>query len=159
MPVALQNEKSSDKKYDVNHVISLKPDVNKGGQLFTTNCRTCHKAGKEGSNIAPDLTFISKKFPDKDLLYAIIDPSAAVAFGYEPWMITTKDNKTYYGFLISDNTESMTLRDIGGNNHLLKKNVIKSAQKQDKSLMPEAAQIGLSDQDLADIMGFLKQVK
>ena len=62
-------------------------------------------------------------------------------------------------FLISDNTESMTLRDIGGNNHLLKKNVIKSAQKQDKSLMPEAAQIGLSDQDLADIMGFLKQVK
>jgi putative heme-binding domain-containing protein len=159
MHLSLQNERVANKNYDISSILKSKADINKGEKLFVSSCRTCHKAGKEGSTVAPNLTFISKKFGDRDLLNAIINPSAAVAFGYETWMITTKDNETYYGFLISDNEQSMTLRDVGGNNHLLEKSVIKTAKKQDKSLMPEAAQIRLSDQDLADIVGYLKQVK
>ncbi|HUQ66769.1 MAG TPA: PVC-type heme-binding CxxCH protein [Flavitalea sp.] len=145
--------------YDLNTIMKIKPDISKGEQLFTANCRTCHKAGKEGSTVAPDLTFITKKFGDRELLDAIIHPSASIAFGYEPWMINTKDKKSYFGFVIADNDQSMTIRDISGNNHMIKKSVIISAKKQDKSLMPEPSQLGLTQQDLANIVGFLKVVK
>jgi putative membrane-bound dehydrogenase-like protein len=147
------------KNYDINAIMKLNADSKKGNEVFTANCRTCHKAGKEGNTIAPDLTFVSKKFADKDLLDAIIHPSASIAFGYEPWKVNTKNAKSYFGFLISDNNESMTIRDISGNNHLIKKSIITSAKKQEKSLMPEPSQLGLSEQDLANIVSYLKTVK
>lgn len=146
-------------KYNIDNIITLKPDINKGGEIFTSACRTCHKAGKEGSTIAPDLTFISKKYDDRQLLNAIINPDAAVAFGYETWVINTKDKKTFYGFLISDNDQYITIRDIAGKNHQLKKSSVASTKKQDKSLMPEPSQLGLSEQNLADIVRYLKQVR
>ena len=159
LPIAVANKNTPHKQYIINDILKLKPDVAKGQQLFTSNCRTCHKAGKEGSTIAPDLTFVSKKSDDKQLLNSIINPSEAVAFGYEPWMVNTKDKKTYFGFLISDNEEAMIIRDISGINHLIKKTSVATAKKQDKSLMPALSQLGLTEQDLADILSYLKQVK
>lgn len=147
------------KRYSIDNILKLKPDINKGGKLFTSACRTCHKAGKEGSTVAPNLTLITKKYDDRQLLNAIINPDAAVAFGYEPWLINTKDKKTFYGFLISDNDQYMTIRDIAGKNIQVKKSSIDSSKKQDKSLMPEPSQLGLSEQNLADIVNYLKQVE
>jgi hypothetical protein len=48
------------------------------------------------------------------LLDAIINPSAGLAFGYEPWLLTTKNGQTYYGFLISDGAEAVMMKDAAG---------------------------------------------
>jgi cytochrome c2 len=43
----------------------------KAKPVFTTRCASCHKAGDEGNDIAPDLTGIAKKFDKTALLDAI----------------------------------------------------------------------------------------
>lgn len=149
---------ASSKTYVTADILKLKPDASKGAALFTSYCGTCHKTQGKGSNVGPDLTFTAKKFDDEQLLKAIIYPSSAIAFGYEPWMIVTKNKKQYYGFLVSDTKDAMTIRDITEVNYTVAKKDIASAKKQDRSPMPEAGQLGLSEQQLRDITGYLKEV-
>jgi putative membrane-bound dehydrogenase-like protein len=150
----------SGKKYIPGDITKLTGNAGKGEKLFITHCSACHKVKGKGSNIGPDLSVITKKYADEQLVEAIIFPSASVAFGYEPWIVETKDKNSVYGFLISDNKTAMIIRDITGRNHTIEKTNISSAKKQDKSIMPSAGQMNLSEQDLADIVGYLKsQVK
>lgn len=146
------------RSYVINDILKLNRDPTRGATLFTTYCRVCHKTQKNGSNVGPDLTFAGRKFDDEQLVKAIIFPSSAIAFGYEPWIITTKNKSQYYGFVVSNTKDAMILRDLSEINHTIAKKDIDSAIKQNKSSMPEAGQLGLSEQQLADIAGYLKEV-
>jgi putative heme-binding domain-containing protein len=109
-----------------------------------------------GKAIGPDLTTIGEKFDNEELLDAIINPSAAIVFGYEPWLVTKKDGEAIYGFLISENKQAIVIRDIAGRKHSIDITTIATKQKQEKSLMPDPVSNGLTEQNLADIVGFLK---
>ncbi|MGO8055673.1 c-type cytochrome, partial [Rhizobium leguminosarum] len=91
-----------------------------GKKVFLKSCATCHKAGSEGNRIGPDLTFINKKFGKPELLDAIINPDAAIVFGYEAWLINKKDGESVYGFLISENKKNIVLKDITGQKHTIR---------------------------------------
>jgi putative heme-binding domain-containing protein len=146
----------SDKLYSIPEIRKLPPDITKGKAVFTTRCSSCHKVGTEGNAIGPELTAIAKKFDDSELLEAIINPSAAIVFGYEPWLVNTKDGESLYGFLVSDNKQTMVLKDIAGRKHVIQVSKISSKQKQDKSLMPDPANNGLTQQDLANVVAYLR---
>ncbi|GAB3944492.1 hypothetical protein GCM10028805_12090 [Spirosoma harenae] len=133
----------------------LTGDAQRGQSLFRLNCLTCHRYGKQGADIGPDLTEIHQKFDKNGLLDAIVNPSAGLAFGYEPWLITTKKGQTYYGFLISDGEQSVVIKGIKGSRHTIPTNQIASRREYKTSLMPEAAALRLKDQQLADLTAFL----
>lgn len=156
MPV---NISSSSKTYVVADILKLQADDIRGLEVFNTYCRGCHKTKNDGKNVGPDLTYAASKFDDEQLLKAIIFPSSAIAFGYEPWVVTTKNKAQYYGFLVSDSKNAMVIRDLGEVNYTIDKKDILMAKKQDKSPMPEAGQIGLTEQQLRDITGYLKSVR
>lgn len=149
---------SSAKTYVISDILKLNPDASRGAALFTAYCRSCHKTQNAGANVGPDLTYAAKKFDDEQLLRAIIFPDEAIAFGYEPWIITTKNGKRYFGFLVSNTKNTMILRDLGEVNITLEKTNILSAEKQNKSPMPAAGQLGLNEQQVRDITGYLKNV-
>ena len=98
---------------------------------------------------------IGSKFDKTALLDAIINPSAAIVFGYEAWLVNTTDGESIYGFLISDNQKSVVIKDILGQKHVIPKEKIASRKKQEQSLMPDPVNNGLSEQDLADVASFL----
>lgn len=141
--------------YSIQDISALPADLKKGASLFMSNCANCHKLGADGKTVGPNLTGITMKFNKTELLDAIINPSAAIVFGYEPWIVNTKDGQSIYGFLISDNKQTIIIKDILGQNHTIKKASISSQQKQDKSLMPDPVSNGLTQQDLADIVSYL----
>ncbi len=145
----------TDQTYSVQKIVQMKPDVGKGKTVFVTHCATCHKLGSEGSTIGPDLSGIRKKFDNPALVDAIVNPSAAIVFGYEPWLINTSDGATVYGFVISENKQSIVVKDIAGQKHTIDVKKITSRKKQEKSLMPDPLSNGLSEQDIADIVGYL----
>jgi putative heme-binding domain-containing protein len=109
--------------------------------------------------LGPDLTLIQKKLAKEALLDAIINPSAGIVFGYEPWTINTKDGNSYFGFLIAENVQTVVIRDMGGKKEVIPISKIASRQKQEKSLMPEPSALGLKGQDLAHITTYLLSVK
>jgi len=141
--------------FSISDIEQLTADAGKGKTIFTTRCASCHKAGDEGNSIAPDLTGIAKKFDKTALLDAIINPSASIVFGYEPWLVTTKDGESVYGFLLSENKQTLVIKDVAGTKHTIAVKNIASKQKQEESLMPDPVSNGLTEQDLANVAAFL----
>jgi putative membrane-bound dehydrogenase-like protein len=142
------------KAISVNLALEMPSDMKKGYEIFRKNCVTCHKFDKEGAEIGPELTQIGKKFDKAGLLDAIVNPSASMAFGYEPLIVTTKDKNTYYGFLVGDG-ETLTLKDVTGQLTSIKKANIASRKQLKNSLMPEPSSMGLKEKDLSDLAGYL----
>lgn len=145
----------SSKFYDPQNILALTGDGSEGLTTYTTRCGTCHKVGKVGNSIGPDLSAIATKMDKATLLDAILNPSAAIVFGYEPWLISTKDGQSVFGFLIADGKESVTIKDVAGQKHIIPVANLTKREKQQTSLMPEPSEIGLSEQDLANIIAFL----
>ena len=141
--------------YSISRISKLTANEAKGKVVFTGSCASCHKHGNAGNTIGPELTVIGKKFDNTGLLDAIINPSAAIVFGYEPWLVNTKDGNSVFGFLLAENPESITIKDIGGTQHNIFTKNISAKQQQNKSLMPEPDQMGLTEQDLANLSLFL----
>lgn len=135
-------------------IARMQGSAQNGEKLFKTNCASCHKHGEDGADIGPDLTAIQKKFDKAGLLDAIVNPSASMVFGYEAYTITTKKGDTFFGFLLSDGA-NVVLKDVAGIKHTIKADQIKSREKMAKSLMPEPTALGLTEQNLADISGYL----
>ncbi|HEY5918399.1 MAG TPA: c-type cytochrome, partial [Chryseolinea sp.] len=141
--------------YSINAVTGLKNDAVEGRRVFEANCVTCHKVKNNGTDIGPDLTFIQKKFDRHGLLDAIINPSAAIVFGYEPWLITTTEGESLFGFIIADGEQTVVLKDINGKKHVISTKSVSSRKKQESSLMPEPASLGLTEQNLADLAEYI----
>ncbi|GAB2548332.1 PVC-type heme-binding CxxCH protein [Spirosoma aerophilum] len=126
-----------------------------GRSVFQANCATCHKHGQQGSDVGPELTQIHQKFDKNGLIDAIVHPSAGIAFGYEPWLITTKKGQTFYGFLVSDNDQAVVIRGIKGPKHTIPADQVFSRRQYKTSLMPDPVAMGLNNQQLADLAAFL----
>jgi putative heme-binding domain-containing protein len=143
------------KIFSIEEITQLKGDAVAGRLVFTQRCASCHKAGTEGNTVGPELTTIGKKFDRTALVDAVINPDAAIVFGYEPWLINKKDGESVYGFLISENKNNIVLKDIAGQKHVIPITQVSVKQKQDKSLMPDPLANGLSEADLANVVEFL----
>lgn len=143
------------KHYSIDEIAALKGNADSGKAVFASFCVSCHKVQNTGSDIGPELTNIGKKFDKTSLLDAIIHPSAAILLGYEPWLINTKDGGSFFGFLISENKQTVTIKDITGQKHIIEIDKISTRQKQEKSLMPEPGVAGMTDQQLANVAGYL----
>jgi putative heme-binding domain-containing protein len=147
--------KGTNKTYSITAILKLPSNANKGKDVFTNSCASCHQFGSAGKSIGPALTDIAKKFGSTELLDAIINPSASIVFGYEPWLINMKDGESIYGFLVSKNKQNVVIKDISGNKHVIDEGKIAGKTKQAQSLMPDPINNGLTEQNLADIAAYL----
>jgi putative membrane-bound dehydrogenase-like protein len=145
----------NDIQYSIERIASLHSDAAKGKLLFNTYCSSCHKVGNAGRSVGPDLSGIGYKFDKVAMLDAIVNPSAAIVFGYEPWLINIKGGQSLYGFIISENKNTVMLKDVAGTSHTIPVvNIIKK-EKQKGSLMPDPATNSMSEKQLADVVGYL----
>jgi putative membrane-bound dehydrogenase-like protein len=140
------------------NILKINGLVEKGSKIFQKNCATCHKVGNLGKDIGPELTKIKDKFDKATLLDAIIHPNAGIVFGYEPYMVTTKNNQVVYGLLVSEG-QTLVLKDVTGQRYTIPAKDILEKKRQSTSLMPDAYSLGLSEKDLADLASYLLSIK
>lgn len=140
----------------IDEIANLEGDGVKGRDLYFGRavCATCHLHGNEGRDIGPNLTTVGQRFDRSAILDSIINPSAAIAFGYESVILETTDGQTLSGFVLGDG-DTVILKDVGGQQHSLPKEKVRSRQKLGQSIMPAGTSLALSAQDLADIVTFL----
>ncbi|MEP7372924.1 MAG: PVC-type heme-binding CxxCH protein [Chitinophagaceae bacterium] len=151
--------KGAGKIFSVDAIAQLQGEAAAGKINFVKTCSACHRVGTTGNDIGPELTTINKKFDKVSLLDAIVNPGAAIVFGYEPWLVNTKDGESVFGFLVADNKQTVVIKDIAGRKHVIEQAKISSKKKQEGSLMPDPAAMGLSEKNLADIAAFLLSAK
>jgi putative membrane-bound dehydrogenase-like protein len=144
----------SGKVWVLSDIANLKGKVSKGKKIYENKCASCHVFKEQGNSVGPELTEIKGKFDKISLLDAIVNPNAAIVFGYDAWLINTKNNESYYGFLLGDGA-NLTLKDLQGKQHSLPTNSISTREKQTNSVMPAPDLLGMSERDLANLVAWL----
>ncbi len=73
-------------------------DAVKGKEVFTkAQCIKCHKYGKDGEGVGPDLSNLSKRFKRPDVLESIYYPSKVISDQYRSTQFVTKQGQTIMG--------------------------------------------------------------
>ena len=132
----------------------ITPDFSNGAKLFRTNCASCHVLYGEGGIRGPDLTGSDRKNLAY-LLENIIDPSASVADTYRSSVIVTEDGKTLNG-VITEETETTFKLLMVENEVVIDKSTVEKRRATTKSLMPDGLLKNLSQEEIVDLFGFLR---
>lgn len=137
-------------------------DVRRGQQVFartTVACTACHQFGYKGGHIGPDLTNIGKIRAERDLLEAILYPSASFVRSFEPTQIVTKAGKAYNGLVRNDSGDEIVLVTSATETVRVPRDQIEEMRPGTVSVMPAGLDKQLTPQDLADLVAFLAHAK
>jgi putative heme-binding domain-containing protein len=138
--------------------LALKGDAAKGKVIFTGRCAICHKHGKEGFALGPDLVTIKTTGREK-ILTNFIDPNREVLASYVAYNIATHDGEEIVGLLGEETTTHVRIKLPLGQQRLLPRTAVKSMRSAGKSIMPEGLEAGLTKQQMADLLEFISTVK
>ena len=131
-----------------------KGDAASGATVFKKVCASCHRLGKEGVEVGPDLATLTDKSPEA-LLIAILDPNRAFETKYTGFTIATVDGRVLNGLVANESATAVTLRRQDGKEDVLLRSQIEEMAASGQSLMPEGMEKDLKPRDLADLIAFL----
>ena len=137
-------------------------DVRRGQAVFNSPkaaCMSCHAIGYVGGKIGPDLTRIGQIRGERDLLEAIVFPSASFARGYEPLLVTTVSGKIVGGVLRGDSRDEMVIATGERDETRIRREDVEDVQPGNVSVMPPGLDQQLTTQELADLLAFLKATR
>jgi putative membrane-bound dehydrogenase-like protein len=134
---------------------NLPGETGRGETLFAKTCSTCHALGSQGHAVGPDLTAFRVKSA-QDFLVAILDPSAAIEPRFINYQIETRDGRSLSGVVKAETAVSLTLVQAGALEEKLLRSEITEIKASNLSLMPEGLEQGMSPQDFADLIAYVK---
>ena len=129
-----------------------------GREVFRQLCATCHRLDREGVAVGPDLLDIRNQ-PKENIVFHIVAPEAEIAPAFTAYTCETNDGRGFAGILASETPSSVTIRQPGGAEETVLRSDLKSLEALKNSLMPAGLDSAMSQQDLADLLGFLKGEK
>lgn len=141
----------------LDEVLKLKGNAHNGMQLVT-RCIMCHQINGQGVEFGPNLDGWGLSQPTEIIAQAIIDPSKDIAHGYDGQELHLKDGTSIHGMVLTEG-DIMIVRSMGGQDQYVARSRLKSRSKLDRSLMLSATNLGLTAQDVADIVAYLRTGK
>jgi putative membrane-bound dehydrogenase-like protein len=138
----------------IDEILRLNGDAARG-KTAMTRCLTCHAVGGNGVEFAPVLDGWGRGKAADVIAKAIVQPSAEIAQGYEGTEIKTKDGLTIQGILIKEG-DPLMMRSMGGMTQIIPADRVATRRRYPGSLMMSAAQLGMSAQEVADVVAFLR---
>jgi putative heme-binding domain-containing protein len=137
-------------------------DIRRGQAIFNSakaSCVSCHEMGYLGGHVGPDLTRIGQVRTDRDLLEAIVYPSASFVRSYEPLIVTTKSGDQYSGVVRKDSPDEIVLATGPGAEVRVARAEIEETRPGKTSVMPQGFGEQLSPQELGDLIAFLRAAR
>ncbi len=136
-------------------VLALKGDPARGATTLQ-RCYMCHQVDGTGVDFGPSLTGWGRSQPPAVIAEALLNPSKDIAHGFDGMEITTKDGLTIQGMILTDG-DIVIVRSLGGQTQYIPKKRIAKRSKMTRSMMMSAAQLGLSAQDVADLIAVMQK--
>ncbi|REJ88336.1 MAG: dehydrogenase [Planctomycetota bacterium] len=138
--------------------LTLETDFERGHAVFRKECSACHRFGGEGHNVAPSLATVKHRTP-AELLLHILDPNREVSPNYQEFVVLTNSGTIHTGIIASETATSITLKQAEGKEQTILRSDVEEIRSSNKSLMPEGLEKKLSQQDLADVISFLREAE
>lgn len=159
----LNTDAAQQKKHIDEMLASVKGgDIRRGQAIFNSTkaaCSACHAIGYLGGKIGPDLTRIGQIRNERDLLEAIVYPSASFVRSYEPMIVATKGGEEYSGVLRKDAAEEVVLATGPNTEQRLARADIQDMRPGGVSTMPAGLAEQLTMEELADLLAFLRATR
>lgn len=145
---------------DARAILSLNGDPIAGEIVFrntSLQCATCHQVAGKGGGVGPalDKRTVSQQTAAQ-LLESILKPSDKVAEEFAAWTLVTTAGKVTTGLLKERSEESVTLVNSKRESFTFARDEIDELVKQEVSLMPDRLVESLTDQQIADLVAWLR---
>lgn len=139
----------------VGELVKLTGKSQDGKAIFNGTCNVCHQVNNSGTNFGPDLSEIGTKLSKEALYDAVLHPDAGISFGYEGFLVKTKDGNQLMGYVTSDTKDELAIKAVGGAITKLKKSDIVSKKPYEHSLMPAGLLGGMKQQQVVDLIEYM----
>ncbi|MBT3616883.1 MAG: c-type cytochrome [Verrucomicrobia bacterium] len=132
-----------------------RPDnLPRGRSVFQRTCAQCHKLYGEGGEIGPDITGSNRNNLDY-LITNILDPNAEIPNDYRTTILRTKDNRVLVGVIHRSGGQSVTIATPAEVVTVAKRDVA-AIDPQNFSMMPEGLVLALKEDELRDLVAYLR---
>lgn len=137
-------------------IAALKGDAARG-KAVSAVCQACHKFDGKGIDFGPDLTTYAKQQSLETLVLNISQPSNNISHGFEGTRVVLDDGMVITGMVLSSG-DPLMIKSMGGLVQSIPRNRVKEEKHLDRSLMFTPAQMGLTEQGVADIAAYLRSL-
>jgi len=134
--------------------LSVPRDLSRGHQLYLQACAMCHRLGREGHDVGPDLMG-QLGMTEEVLLRDLLLPGERIRPGYETTQVRLRDGSVVTGILKDDGATSLTLAQAGGVEQVLLRRDVTDVRRLAVSLMPPFGE-GLPPGDIASLLAWLR---
>jgi putative heme-binding domain-containing protein len=139
-------------------------DIKRGRAVFfgaKAACAACHRIGKEGETIGPNLTGIGEIRTRRDLLEAIVFPSASFARDFEPFKVETISGIVRSGLIARSTKDAVYLVTTERTTVRIPRAEIEEGgiAPATTSIMPQGFDQVLQPDELRDLLAFLCSLK
>jgi putative membrane-bound dehydrogenase-like protein len=139
----------------VEEIVKLTGDAARG-KTTAARCMMCHTVAGAGAELGPVLDGWGRGKSPEVIATAIARPNAEIALGFEGTELRTKDDLRIQGILMKAG-DPLMIRSMGGVTQIVPATRIAAPPRRMKeSLMMSGAQLGLTAQDVADLIAFLR---
>jgi putative heme-binding domain-containing protein len=135
--------------------LELKANPKNGRAVFNRACAHCHLSVKGLPMNGPDLRSITERSKE-GLFTSILNPNESVDPSYFGYSVTLKDGQMLFGRVLAEKENNLTLRLLDGSDRQIFRKRIKGLEASGRSLMPDGLELGMTHQNLADLIGFLQ---
>ncbi len=140
-----------------------KADLVRGREVFLHprrgSCATCHRVDGLGNAAGPNLSAIGSVRTPTYILESLLQPNLNVAPEFESLLLETTDGQTRMVFQLLEGNNAHTYVGLDATPFVVKSGDIVRREVVPVSIMPEGLVAGLSDEEVRDLVAFLRSQK
>ena len=141
------------------YVMTHDGEAGRGRALFQDEkrlaCAKCHSIDGTATKAGPDLYAVGDKFPRREIVQAILEPSAEIAIGYGTTIVETKSGEVHEGIVKQSSDKAIELMNANGQRVRIPGDDVLRQRGSAVSLMPEGLPAGLSREEFTDLVEYL----
>lgn len=139
--------------------LALNGTIDEGARVFQRNCAICHQMGEEqGIAFGPDLSSLKNRRL-ASIMTDILNPNLSIADGYDLWEVELQNGELHQGLISSETPTAINLRNAGGIDKNISRTNIKTLKLIEMSAMPTGLEQGISVQEMADLLAYIRKAE
>ena len=156
----VRNWDSQELFQQIEPLLKSKRDMARGKALFReTGCLACHLFRGEGGVTGPDLTLAASKFPARELISHIVEPSKVVSDQYAATLIELEDGTVITGRVVNNEPDKVQIQPnlyVPSDIRTFARKDIVEMRPSPVSLMPVGLVNTCHSDEVADLVAFIQ---
>jgi putative heme-binding domain-containing protein len=135
-------------------------DARRGAIVFraaTSACLSCHKVGKEGGDVGPNLSTVGTCIPPEEIVEGVFWPNRTVKPGFQAVAVEVANGQFIQGIVKEETSKGIELQDAVGKLHRIPKKEIEQ-RREIGSLMPEGLTAAMTAEERRDLIRYLLEL-